>query len=171
MDTAQLETILSTDKITRLQFRGVFPSDRLPHRLTHYPSAFVANVDPSSQPGSHWIAFYFDGKQQGEFWDSYGQPPEIYSSDIVDFLNNNSKRWTKNNRMLQSLDSNVCGQFCIYYLVHRCRGFSMNSIVSRFDKKNTRLNDAIVFEFVHRHYLYSSQSKSLVNTQMSKSRH
>lgn len=111
-------------------------------------------------------------KKQAEFWDSYGQSPEFYSADFEDFLNFNANNWTSNQRMLQSWDSNVCGQYCIYYLVHRCRGFSLNRIVNHFSK-NTRVNDTIVFEFVRRHYPFSFNGnlRSRVKLQASKPRH
>ena len=40
-------------------FLGVFPSNRLPRRIPTYPSSLIANTDPSSQPGEHWITMYF----------------------------------------------------------------------------------------------------------------
>ena len=68
-----------------------------------------------------------------------------------DFLDRNSNYMIMNNKVLQSLDSSVCGEYCIYYLIHRCRGFSMQTIVNHFSKRK-RINDSIVYEFVTRHY-------------------
>jgi len=166
MNTRQLDAILKTDKITRKQFRGVFPSDQLPVQIHEYPSAYVANVDPSNQPGSHWVAFYFTQDQHGEFWDSYGQHPKVYNMLFVNFLERNSKQWIMNQRTLQSLDSSVCGEYCIYYLIHRCRGFYMNVVVNHFTQSK-RLNDAIVFEFVTLHYPMIDRNKKAVSHQIS----
>ena len=47
------------DPITSNKFCGVFPSDQLPETIDKYPRGFVANTDGSTQPGTHWMAFYF----------------------------------------------------------------------------------------------------------------
>ena len=46
----------------------------------------VANTDPSSKPGTHWVAFYFPSKGKGEFFDSYGHPPIYYNNSFKNFL-------------------------------------------------------------------------------------
>ena len=35
--------------------------------MKQYPQSFVANVDNSEKPGTHWVAFYFIDDQHGEF--------------------------------------------------------------------------------------------------------
>ena len=151
MNTFQLKELFDQDKFTKQQFQGVFPSNLLPETVAVYPSAFVANVDPSNKPGSHWVAFYFTKDQKGEFFDSYGQVPSIYSADFTKFLHNNTKMWTHNKKELQAMNSNVCGQYCLYFILKRCRGNSMYSIVYPFSK-NKRINDAFVEEFVSSYF-------------------
>ena len=92
MDTIQLTLILRKDKFTRGLFQGVYPSDQLPASVSHYPALFIANVDTSDKPGSHWVAFYFTKEQEGEFFDSYGSPPSEYSGTFTAFSNNNSNQ-------------------------------------------------------------------------------
>ena len=75
MDTVQLTLILRKDRYTRGVFQGVYPSDKLPTSVLSYQALFIANVDTSDKPGSHWIAFYFTEEKEGEFFDSYGLPP------------------------------------------------------------------------------------------------
>ena len=55
-------------------FQGVYPSDKLPTNVSSYPALFIAIVDASDMPGSHWLAFYFTKDREGEFFDSYGLP-------------------------------------------------------------------------------------------------
>ena len=52
----------------------------------------------------------------------------------------NEVEWEHNKTQLQSAFSTVCGQYCIYFLYHRCRRRSMSSIVNSFenDKKKTK---------------------------------
>jgi hypothetical protein len=78
MNTYQITRALEHDPVTNKQFCGVFPSDKLPQTIEKYPCGFVANTDPSNEPGTHWIAFYFPSEERGEFFDSYGHAPEYY---------------------------------------------------------------------------------------------
>ncbi|GBN24007.1 hypothetical protein AVEN_153274-1 [Araneus ventricosus] len=48
-------------------------------------SAIVLNADKSSEPGSHWLAFYQEADKV-EFLDSYGNPPESYGPRFQDFI-------------------------------------------------------------------------------------
>ena len=52
------------------KFLGVFSRDLIPLSCNSYPSAFVANTDPSSLTGRHWVAFYHISPTHLEFFDS-----------------------------------------------------------------------------------------------------
>ena len=139
MNTLQLEQALKHNTFTKKIFVGVFAADELP-TLNTFPSGFVANTDPSTEPGTHWVAFYFPSREKGEFFDSYGHPPEHYG-----FKSYNIETW--NQHKLQSSWSNVCGQYCIFYLYHKSRGYSMSKIVNMFTD-NTAINDSKVACYV-----------------------
>ena len=141
MNTLQLERALKRNRFTNKIFCGVFAADQLP-KLKTFPCGFVANTDPSTEPGMHWVAFYFPSTGKGEFFDSYGHPPEYYGFDEIE---------TWNTRPIQSSWSEVCGQYCIFYLYHKARGYSMSKIVNLFtDKPN--LNDCNVACYVKKHF-------------------
>ena len=114
MDTIQLTLILRKDKYTRGVFQEAHPSDKLPSSVSSYPALFIANVDTSDKPGSHWIALYFTKDYKGEFFDSYGLPPSNYSRTFTSFLDNNSKSCIFNTVTLQSVNSKVCDHYCLY---------------------------------------------------------
>jgi hypothetical protein len=105
------------------RFIGAFPSDKIPSRA-HYPYSYVVNTDPSTEPGSHWVAFYHSSPTNAEFFDSYGQAPSAYGINVVCTL------W--NQRAIQQIDSDVCGHHCVSYVVHRLlyRNFSLVSYIS-----------------------------------------
>ena len=73
MDTLQ---ILRALRGLPVASQGVFPADMLPMRWTP-PATIVANTDPHSQPGSHWVAMYLDNDGHCVYFDSYGVPPGI----------------------------------------------------------------------------------------------
>ena len=62
--------------------------------------------------------------------------------------------WTFNSKQLQSILSDVCGHYCVFYLCHRARGHSMKAIVNMFDSNKTS-NDTKVFRFVNKHFRIS----------------
>ena len=118
--------------------------------VKQYPQSFVANVDTSEKPGTYWVAFYFMDDQHGEFFDSYGLPPQKYTKYFEDFLN--ATQWTYNKKHLQSLFTDVCGHFCIFYIYNRCNNVKMNTTVNMFPSvaEVKEDNDALVRYFVER---------------------
>jgi hypothetical protein len=58
-----IEYILSHDSVTKKSFLGVFARDELPI-IKNFPACFVVNTDVRSRPGQHWLAFYFDQREQ-----------------------------------------------------------------------------------------------------------
>ena len=117
MNTLQIKRALERNTFTKKIFGGVFAADELPKVMNTFPCGFVANTDPSTEPGTHWVAFYFPSREKGEFFDSYGYPPEHYG-----FKSYKIETWNKHK--LQSSWSNVCGQYCIFYLYHKSRGIT-----------------------------------------------
>lgn len=150
MNTLQLRRVLSRDAYTRKYFLDVFPSDHLPSEIQRYPACFVANDDASTDPGSHWVAFYVSGPNEVEFFDSYGNEPSFYAKTLSDFASRFSIL-TYNPLTLQSNISAVCGQYCIYYLYSRCRGRSLGDILSSFVTNNV-CNDFKVYDFVMKRF-------------------
>ena len=63
MNTLQLERALKHNTFTKKIFVGVFAADELP-TLNTFPSVFVANTDPSTEPGTRWVAFYFPSREE-----------------------------------------------------------------------------------------------------------
>ena len=50
------------------KFRGVFPSDKVPTKQGY----FLVNLDPSDQPGSHWVGVVRKGSRTYAY-DSFGR--------------------------------------------------------------------------------------------------
>ena len=141
MDTRDIERFIRRDRVCRSMFQGVFSSDTLPEN----PRLLICNTDPSHMPGRHWIAIYVDQHGRGEYFDSFGRPPDAC---FKRYMNKHcGHRWTFNNRQLQSIISSYCGHYCCFYCLFRSRGVNMNRIVSHFTS-DTAFNDSIVHSFV-----------------------
>ena len=69
MNTVQITRALRHDPITSKKFCGLFPSDKLPQAIEKYPCGFVANTDPSSEPGTHCMGVLLlsNGKERRIF--------------------------------------------------------------------------------------------------------
>lgn len=149
METEEIEDILYRDSFTGQYFRGVYACDQLSGQHLPRPSALVVNTDPSNKPGQHWVAIYITRDGTGEYFDSFGNGPSV--SQIVQFLGKNTTYVIPNRRLLQGAFSTVCGQYTIFFLLHRCRGLTMNKIINLFSA-DTAENDFNVNAFVKKHF-------------------
>ncbi len=77
---------------------------------------------------------------------SFGRPPSKVSKR---YMNAVCEHWTFNARQLQSVVSNFCGHYCIYYCLLRSRGITMNEIVASFSN-DTGFNDSMMHAFICR---------------------
>jgi len=125
------------------RFIGVFPADGIPKNILNYPCCFIANTDPSWMPGTHWVAVYIDADGTIEYFDSYGRTP--MSPQMKSFCGN---FFRFNPYMIQPVFSSACGQFCIYFLVQRCRGHSFERVMKMFDFNNLVHNENLVKNFI-----------------------
>jgi hypothetical protein len=126
--------------MTKELYHGEFPMDQLP---TLQPGAYIINTDDSDGPGQHWLAVYVDDDIV-EYFDSYGLPP--CDSRLERFL---GKCYVYNAIPLQQIFSNACGFYCVYYILHRARNYSMIDIINVLKKSD---GDFVVKDFLYRHY-------------------
>lgn len=144
MNTNQLDNLLRClVDTTKCVPAGVFPSDLVPRNFDRFPTCFIVNIDPSSRPGQHWVAYYFDSPFTYEFFDSFGFDPSIYSLHYA-------SPTSYNTHSLQSINSAVCGQFCLYYLHCKCRGTTFDAILHSFSMLSSKWNDKLVRKFIQR---------------------
>jgi hypothetical protein len=151
MNTAELKELIYKDDKLRGVFLDVFPIDLLPPKLPFKPCALIANTHRADQVGEHWVAMYFDAYGNGEFFDSYGIT-SVYAK-FQQFIKTHAKKVQRHDRWLQSIDTSVCGMYCIYYLYFKCRGLTYSSIFSKFDVDLPR-NDAFICNFIRRKFNY-----------------
>ena len=68
-------------------FRGVFMRDELPNKPWYHECGIV-NFNTSTEPGSHWVAYYKNGKNR-IYFDSYGQ---VILDEISKYLKSDSEK-------------------------------------------------------------------------------
>ncbi len=150
MNTDQLDRILRKDPYTGPWFKGIYARDRLPKPTA--PAVYMFNTDPSHKPGEHWLGVYV-GLDGVEFFDSFGREP---TGPFATFMKKCGP-YVYNPVWLQGPWTAVCGQYCLYYLLKRCRGFSMDAIVKQFGS-NLEENDRFVYNYMNVHYPFLKKS-------------
>ena len=140
----ELSAIISRDIRLNRQFLDVFAADQLPYQIP-VGSLAIANCCNREDPGQHWVAICQETSNRLVMFDSFGLPPSAYNlenklpADVIVY----------NNRQLQSVFSNVCGQYCLYYCYFKARGYDMSDILTIFSN-DVVSNDYNVFYYVLR---------------------
>ena len=144
MNTSQLDSI-----ITAPGFLGAFPYDQLPQQPNLDLFSLVVNTSSSSEPGDHWLALVYK-KPVYYFLDSYGRQlnDETFSQEFAKAIKNyvGQIRLVYQKNLLQQLMSNVCGDYCVYFIVELVNR-SFSKVLSVFST-NLKKNDDFVFRYV-----------------------
>ena len=148
MNSIQIETALNSEQMVRDIFVGVFAADELP-KEKEYPGGYIANTDQSNQPGKHWVAFFCEKYGEIEVFDSYGYNPAVYSEYLKNWIGDDFI--IQSTSKLQEHESTVCGQYCMFYILLRCHGFTYEDVISALTR-NKKINDKFVCKFINKYY-------------------
>lgn len=150
MDTNEITEVLSTNINTKHAFKGVYACNRLPYTKLIRPALIVANLDPSDSSGSHWINFYLpEYEETVEMFNSI--PDEISNFHFINFIARNGGLGCTNTQPLQSLYSDVCGEYVCVFGLFRCMGISMRETLSHFSS-NASCNDSLVVRLFDKYF-------------------
>lgn len=146
MNTYQIQCAINSDNEMKQSILGVYPSDELCRLRLKTGMGLIANTDIHQLPGKHWIAFYYNKKNILEVFDSFGRSEKELAVFFKNFMHN-FRNFLTNKKRLQGGDTTVCGQYCLFYLMCRVRGLSMQQITDLFSE-NYQLNDQFVYDFI-----------------------
>ena len=85
----------------------------------------IVNFDKSGGPGTHWVAWYKDGKTK-IYFDSYGVQPPI---EVFRYL---GKPIHYNTDQVQPVGQVFCGHLCLYVLKELSMGHEFQNILNIF---------------------------------------
>jgi len=142
MDTLTINRLLSANPVTKRAYLGCFAANQLPN-CQIFPCALIVNVDPASEPGSHWCAVFAPNRSIAYYFDSYGEEPNEY---LQRYLHTNFEKVVRNRRSFQSLTSTVCGQYTVFVIYHLCLGLQFSQILKLLSCLPNP--DKIVYEYV-----------------------
>ena len=135
MDTREIDKVLNEDHFTRHLYGGTCALVKISHTKDK-AVCYIINTAPSWHPGTHWIAI-FKLASKNEYFCSYGSSPQ---PELLPLL---GKTYLSNSWTLQDFRSDLCGQYCILFLLCRCRGYSLSNFLHCFSS-NSILNDKLV---------------------------
>ena len=110
-------------KLSIPSFRGVFLLDTLPKKPNKKECGII-NFDKSGGPGTHWVAWYKNGKTK-IYFDSYGVQPPI---EVVKYLKSQIHYSTD---QLQPVGKVFCGHLCLYVLKELGMGHEFQSVLNK----------------------------------------
>ena len=128
---------------------GTFAFDELPKQPSSELFSLVVNTSSSREPGDHWLCLVYK-KSVYYFLDSYGRDLQdlTFSQDFVKTIKNyvGQTKIMYQKKLLQQLTSNVCGDYCIYF-ISKLVDKSFTSVLSVFST-DLKKNDEFVFKYV-----------------------
>ena len=133
-------------------YHGCFSPDELNNLLiSSLPIKLILNLENSNREGSHWIALRIE-KSKIELFDPLGFRLDRWPSIPLPFLHFlqhiSYKRKLLISRELQSVQSSLCGFYCIYYFLAREK-FPFRKIVNSFSV-SLRKNDKILSDLLYK---------------------
>lgn len=149
LTTYKLWHYLNRDPLIKTRLGGIYAADLLP-KCRGSKSLYIINSDPSSKPGRHWLAVWFE-EESVYFFCSLGKNPACYHKNIQTFLKREKKRVLHNRKRLQDAKSALCGHYCLLFALTKSRDMPVTQLLSMFGK-NKRKNDTIVKSVIASHF-------------------
>ena len=110
-------------KLKTPSFRGVFLLHTLPKKPNKKEFG-ILNFDKSDGSGTHWVAWYKNGKTK-IYFDSYGVRPPI---EVIQYL---GKPISYNTDQVQPAGWVSCGHLCLYVLKELSAGHEFQKILNK----------------------------------------
>ena len=104
-------------------FRGVFLLDTLPKKPNKNECGIV-NFDKSGGPGTHWVAWYKNGKNK-IYFNSYGVQP---LNEVIRYL---EKPIRYNTDQAQPTGQVFCSHLCLYILKELSAGQEFQKVLNK----------------------------------------
>lgn len=145
MDTHTIDQLLLKNPLTRKFYLGCYPADKIP--LTNrVPVSIVVNEDEADKPGTHWVAIFIKSKEHVYYFDSYASLPNVNIASYLDRF----QGITLNPVPFQSLQSEVCAHYALFFVYMASAGRSMTTITNILKAQNNP--DSYVVNFVKRNF-------------------
>ena len=124
-------------------FDDIYPIDKLPKTIRHYPIFIVMNTHTHNLPGQHWKAVLIKNDRTAEVFDSFALPLNTFTEN---WLNKLSRSWKCNSRAYQHPLSALCGAYVLYFILNRLKYDNYKDFLATFSY-DVHANDRMIDEF------------------------
>lgn len=124
-------------------FGGVYSCDEIPVTKKR-PIAFVVNTDRSNKSGEHWQVIHLRKDGVGEFFDSFGLPPDV--SQISDYLDAEADGWGYLPFTVQHAFAVSCGLYCVNFIRARHAGLTYAQVIKQFSE-DPNYNEEYIYNY------------------------
>lgn len=142
LDENILRKILSSCSVTRPYFKDVYSSDNIEMPMK-FPASMVVNLDKDEGDGYHWVGIYNPSASDAYYFDSFGTMPK---GDINQFIQNFPDTKIPNPFPIQSIKSEVCGHYVVYFIYKCSQGHAYHNVLTDLGRK--RNMDLYVYTFL-----------------------
>ena len=137
----------------RKQFVGVYSIDTIP-KTVKKNTFFICNTDISSGPGTHWFCVVKESPKILECFDSLGVTDQKKNTLASVLKLTGIKEIKVNKTSVQSETSSSCGNFVLYFLIHRFHNqdLSFDDLLNDIFVESIAMNEERVTEFCENHF-------------------
>lgn len=134
----------------RPNFLGVCSINTMPKNLLKR-QFFFANIDLNTGIGSHWICVLKNDKNEIELFDSLGNTDLKIEWFLKHCPIKSKVRLIYNLTPVQSLFSNSCGKFVLYFIIKRMFNLdiSFSKLINQIFDDNVDQNEIVVSSFLN----------------------
>jgi len=132
----------------KLNLVGVYSKDELPDKIQ--VGSYIINLQDSTEGnGTHWTLIMVFDRKNALYFDAFGQ---IFPKEVGTFLKN-YKPIPYSNRIIQDIDSNRCGLYCIACMHYMSR-IRRKEMLEQYDdflnlfRGNPKQNDNILVDYL-----------------------
>lgn len=150
MNNLELEHCLLTNKKTSKIFIGVYPANKLLD-INIKNGFYIANTSPDTSKGVHWVSFFINSNCV-EVFDTSGIL-FLKNKYFRKFLNKCNRKFIINKNMIQSPQSNVCGQYCVVFALYKACGKSLCTFLKLFSESDLNQNDKLVLNIFQNNFI------------------
>ena len=130
------------------KYRGCFAKNEIPSQLQR--GFYIVNLNNSDEAGSHWTCIINLHNDHIIYFDSYGAPAPQQAEFAM--KNTGNKKCYYNTMQLQSLNSNVCGYYCIFVIELLQKRYKFLDIIDMFSFDDYESNDRFI-ETIFKQYV------------------
>jgi len=108
---------------------------------------YIVNLENHNLDGTHWVLVYNVDPDCIIYFDSFGQPPTESVKKYIKKIHSTGKKAFYSKLDLQAINSDMCGEFCIYVADHLLKGDKFNDILEKQFTKSVEENDLILKKY------------------------